>query len=157
DRRRTKFTAEGVLASGDKDRTVTAGTFGGNAPHTRDGAFNSLGVIYDGLAFTPPISNLMVLRVGASTYPVPDGALRGLQVGADFFVLGKARIAAPIDEPTNNSRYLGCEPDVFINWQITDDVSFALRYGLFFPGEAIPSGDQDHVRQFLYAAVTYAF
>ena len=75
----------------------------------------------------------------------------------DFFVFGKTLQDAPIDEPTADRHYLGCEPDIFINWQIVDDVSFALRYGLFFPGDAIPAGDQNHVRQFLYAAVTYAF
>ena len=159
DARQTRFNAEFIIASGDsdRDRTTTSGTVGGNTAHTTDAAFNSLGVIYDGLAFTPPVSNIMVARVGASTYPVPTGALRGLQVGADFFVFGKTRRDAPIDEPTSDNRYLGCEPDVFVNWQITDDVTFAVRYGLFFPGAAIPSGDQNHVRQFLYAAVTYAF
>lgn len=157
DSRKTKFTAEFILATGDPDRTNTSGTFGGNQPHTADNAYNSLGVIYDGLAFTPPVSNLLVLRAGASTYPVPQGWLHGLQAGADFFAFGKTRRDAPIDEPTGNSRFLGVEPDAFINWQITDDVNFAVRYGLFFPGEAIPAGDQNHVRQFLYLAVTYAF
>jgi hypothetical protein len=157
DFRKTKLSAEVLLASGDNDRQSTEGTFGGNRAHTIDHAFNGLGVIYDGLAFTPPVSNLLMLRVGASTYPAPVGRLHGLQLGTDFFVFGKTRQNGGIDEPTNDTRYLGCEPDVFVNWQITDDVSFALRYGLFFPGEAIPSGDQDHVRQFLYAAVTYAF
>jgi hypothetical protein len=157
DRRKTRFGAEFLIASGDRDRSNTAGTFGGNKPHTSDLAFNSLGVIYDGLAFTPPVSNLVMLRFAASTYPVPTGALRGLQSGVDFFVFGKTLQDAPIDEPTADRHYLGCEPDIFINWQIVDDVSFALRYGLFFPGDAIPAGDQNHVRQFLYAAVTYAF
>jgi hypothetical protein len=157
DSRKTRFNAEFIVASGDGDRTNTSGTFGGNLRHTPDRAFNSLGVIYDGLAFNPPVSNIMVARVGASTYPVPGGGLRGLQVGTDLFVYGKTRLHAPIDEPTNNTRYLGIEPDAFINWQITEDVTFALRYGLYFPGAAIPSGDQNHVRQFLYVAVTYAF
>jgi len=37
-----------------------------------------------------------------------------------------------------------------------DDVSLVVRYGVFFPGDAVPTRDADS-RQFLYAAVTYAF
>ncbi|MDB5303022.1 MAG: hypothetical protein JWM97_571 [Phycisphaerales bacterium] len=158
DRRRTRFTLEGIIASGDTDRVNNSSTFGGDSPHSVDRGFNSLGVLYAGLAFTPSVSNLMVLRAGASTYPMPEGRLlRGLQVGTDVFVFGKTNRDAPIDEPTGNSRYLGTEPDVFVNWAITEDVTLAVRYGIFFPGQAIPSGNQDHIRQFFYAAVTYAF
>ena len=57
-------------------------------------------MIYDGLAFAPSVSNLVMLRFAASTYPVPTGALRGLQLGADFFVFGKALQDAAIDEPS---------------------------------------------------------
>jgi hypothetical protein len=155
---RTRLVLEGVLASGDRDRQTTSGTFGGSAPHTVDHAFNGLGVFYTGLAFTPPVSNLLFLRAGASTYPVPQGQwLHGLQLGADLLVFGKTDRGAPIDEPTSSGRYLGLEPDLSVNWQITDDVTFALRYGIFFPGEAIPSDDPDHLRQFLYSGVTYEF
>ncbi|HET6247675.1 MAG TPA: hypothetical protein VFE47_08265, partial [Tepidisphaeraceae bacterium] len=81
DSRKTRFSVQAVFASGDTDRQNTEATFGGNLPHTADRAFNSLGVIYDGLAFTPPVSNLLMLRLGASTYPAPVGRLHGLQVG----------------------------------------------------------------------------
>ena len=70
---------------------------------------------------------------------------------------GKTNQNAPIEEPTLNRRYIGCEPDLFVNWQVVEDVTIAFRYGLFFPGDAIPSGNADHVRQFLYSGVTYAF
>ena len=50
---------------------------------------------------------------------------------------------------------LGSEPDFFLNWQITSDVTLALRYGIFFPGAAIISDDKP--RQFFGAGVTYAF
>ena len=155
---RTRLTLEGILASGDTGRDNTSGTFGGNPPHSVDHAFNGLGVIYTGLAFTPPVSNLLMLRAGGSTYPVPHGKwLHGLQLQADLLVFGKTDRDAPIDEPTSNGRYLGIEPDLAVNWQITDDVTFALRYGIFFPGDAMPSGDPHDSRQFLYTGVTYAF
>ena len=61
---------------------------------------------------------------------------------------------APIDEPTLDDTYLGFEPDLFVNWNALEDVIVTLRYGIFFPGEAIPDRDP---RQFFYAAVTYSF
>jgi hypothetical protein len=148
---------EAVIASGDTDRVYTTSTFGGNRPGTVDHAFNSLGVLYTGVAFNPQVSNLIMLRLGASTFPVPFGPTRRLQVGTDLFFYGKTRRNGPIEEPTNNSRFLGIEPDAFMNWQIVDDVTLAVRYGIFIPGDAIPSGDQKHLRQFLYAGLTYAF
>jgi outer membrane murein-binding lipoprotein Lpp len=158
DTHKTRFVLQGALASGDSDRQNTSATFGGTPPHSVDHAFNGLGVIYTGLAFTPPVSNLVVLRAGASTFPVPHGKwLHDLQLGLDLLYFAKTERDAPIDEPTGTGRYLGFEPDVSVNWQITDDVTFALRYGVFFPGEAIPSGDAHDVRQFLYSGVTYAF
>lgn len=158
DARRSRFTLEGILASGDSDRTTSSGTFGGNQPNTVDRAYNGLGVIYDGLAFAAPVSNLLALRVGASTYPLPRTKwFRELQVGTDFFVFGKTLAQAPIDEPTSNKHYLGCEPDLMVNWQITDDLTLIARYGLFVPGAAIPPGKSDFLRQFLYLSVTYAF
>ena len=66
----------------------------------------------------------------------------------------KLKRGGAIDEPTEDRRYLGWEPDVFVNWQVTDDVTLVMRYGLYFPGSAIP---KDDTRQFFYAGVTYAF
>jgi hypothetical protein len=158
DARRSRFTAEGILASGDRNRLITSGTFGGSRPHSVDHAFNSLGVRYVGLAFAPPMSNLLMLRLGASAYPLPHTRpFRELQAGIDLFVFGKTEQNAPIDEPTTSRHYLGVEPDLFVNWQITEDVTLAIRYGVFFPGAAIPSGDAGHIRQFVYSGLTYAF
>jgi hypothetical protein len=153
--RRARLSAEGIFASGDPDRMTTSGTIGGNRRGTDDHAFNSLGLLNTGLAFAPEVSNLLALRVSASTLVVPDVEMFSrLQAGTDLFVFAKLRENAPINELTTEDRYLGFEPDLFINWQITNDVSFALRYGVFFPGSAIPD---DKSRQFFYAGITYAF
>jgi hypothetical protein len=155
---RSRFGIEGIIASGDRDRVTTSATFGGNRPHTGDHAFNALGDLDTGLAFAASLSNLMVVRLSASTYPFPQGsALGDFQAGADFLVYGKTTIHAPIDEATTTSRYLGCEPDIFVNWRVTEDVTCILRYGVFVPGSAIPDGQPNFIRQFLYAGVTYAF
>jgi hypothetical protein len=158
DERQTRFTLEGLISSGDPDRlTSTTDTFGGNRPHTGDDAFNAFGFINTGVAFAPPVSNLMALRVGASTFPLPRVSIfQRMQIGTDMLVFAKTRQAAPLDEPTlDDHRYLGWEPDVFMNWQITNDVTIAVRYGCFFPGDALQNNDKN--RQFFFAGVTYAF
>src|SRR5207244_1131431 len=157
DMRRTRLGAEIILASGDPDRDVhTSNTFGGNHPGTRDRAFNAFGLLDTGVAFSPNVSNLAALRIGGSTFPLPDvSKFRQMQVGVDLFIFDKLLASAPIDEPTTNDHYLGFEPDVYINWAVTSDVTVAVRYGIFFPGAAIVQ--DDNPRQFFSIGVTYAF
>ena len=153
----TRLSAEVILATGDDDRGHTSNTFAGNAPDTEDNSFNAFGLVNTGLAFAPDVSNIAVLRLGASTFPFHDyGSLRRLQVGTDFFVVGKLDEDAPIDETTTEGQqFLGFEPDVYVNWQVTSDVTLALRYGAFFPNaSAFPIDD---VRHFFFAGVTFAF
>jgi hypothetical protein len=153
----TRLSLEVTLATGDDDRGHTSNTFNGNAPGTEDNAFNAFGLVNTGLAFAPDVSNVAVLRVGASTFPLHDySPLRRLQVGTDFFVFGKFDEDAPIDETTTRGQqFLGFEPDVYVNWQVTSDLTLAVRYGAFFPNaSAFPIDD---VRQFFYAGVTFAF
>jgi hypothetical protein len=155
DRFRSRWGAGVILASGDEDRRRTSDTFGGNNSGTDDNAFNALGLLNTGLAFAPQISNLVLLRGTASAYPFPDSStLREFQCGIDVFVYGKMLQDAPIQEPTRDDVFLGIEPDLFVNWTILEDIILSVRYGVFFPGEAIPSRDP---RQFFYAAVTYSF
>lgn len=156
DVRRSRLSAELIVASGDSDRLVSNTTVGGNRSGTDDHAFNSLGLLNTGLAFAPSVSNLAMVRVGGSTYPlIEDATFRQMQAGADLIVFNKLQSRAPIDEPTSDSRYLGTEVDFFVNWQIASDVTFVIRYGIFFPGEAI-EGDSKP-RNFFYAGLTYAF
>jgi hypothetical protein len=156
DRYRSRYGAGVILASGDDDRVSTTDTFGGNRPGTDDNAFNALGLLNTGLAFSPQVSNIVIVRGTASAYPFPDGGdfFRELQCGVDLFAYGKMMHDAPIDEVTRDEVYLGVEPDLFINWTLLEDVIVTLRYGIFFPGEAIPDRDP---RQFFYAAITYSF
>jgi hypothetical protein len=82
--------------------------------------------------------------------------LKRLQVGGDFFMFSKFNDDAPIDETTaDGQRFLGFEPDVYLNWQVTSDVTLAVRYGVFFPqGSAFPV---DEARHFFFGGVTFAF
>lgn len=152
----TRLTGEFLLASGDDDRLSTTDTFGGNAPNTTDRAFNGFGIINTGQAFAPAVSNLLMLRAGVSTYPFREiRALRRFQVGVDLFAYGKFDEDAPIDEPTQDERFLGWEPDFFLNWQVTSDVTLAMRYGVFFPNS--DAFFEDDARHFFSTSVTVAF
>jgi hypothetical protein len=156
DPRHTRLGAEFTLATGDSDRGHSANTFNGNFPDTNDGSFNAFGLINTGLAFAPDVSNIMALRVGAATFPFSDvSALRRLQVGADVFGFFKTKQQAPIDEVTGDDFFLGFEPDIYLNWQMTSDITLAIRYGIFFPDEGNFASDKP--RQLLYAGVTFAF
>jgi hypothetical protein len=128
DNNRSRFSGEVILASGDDDRGNTSNTFNGNTSGTDDEAFNGFGLLNTGLAFAPAVSNILAFRIGASTFPLPDHqAFNRLQVGTD----------------------------VFLNWQITSDVSLAVRYGIFFPNDdAFPIDDS---RQFLFVNILYGF
>jgi hypothetical protein len=156
DPRRGRLSFETILASGDTDRERTSSTFGGNMPGTRDHAFNAWGLLNTGLAFAPSVSNLVSVRVGGSMFPFPESSLlKRFQAGTDLLAFFKFQDSAPIDESTTDDRYLGWEPDVYVNWQVTSDVTFALRYGVFFPGTAIVA--DEHPRNFFYMGVTFAF
>lgn len=156
DPQRTRLSGEVILASGDDDRQITSSTFGGNQPGTRDTAFNAFGLLNTGLAFAPTVSNIIVARGGISLFPFPEvKPLQRLQIGSDLFAFFKLDANAPIDEATTDDSFLGFEPDVFLNWQITSDVTLALRYGAFVPGDAIVNDGK--IRQFFYAGVTFAF
>jgi hypothetical protein len=157
DEHNSRFALEMIAASGDSDRGLTNTTFNGNKPNTADRAFNGFGLLNTGLAFANPPSNLLSLRLGASTFPLRDRPyFKRLQVGTDLFVFGKPVANAPIAEPTASGQsYLGWEPDVYVNWQMVSDVTIALRYGAFIPN---PSAYSDTAtRQFLYLGATFAF
>jgi hypothetical protein len=157
DPRRSRAGLAVIAASGDDDRNVTNDTFGGNSTGTDDNAFNALGLVAAGYAFNPPISNLLVLKLDASTYPLAEhgGILGRLQVGAEVLAYGKTLTQAPIDEfTTNGDRYLGTEAGTYLNWRVLDDVTFQLRYGVFFPGSAIPN---EETRHFIYTSFSYSF
>lgn len=154
----TRLSAELILASGDHNRGTSTNTFNGNQSKTKDTGFNAFGLLNTGLAFAPDVSNLMAVRVGASTFPLPTHqAFKRLQAGVDFFAFGKLLQDAPIDEPTSRGeRYLGVEPDVYVNWQIASDLTLALRYGAFFPNKD-SFGSDAQVRQFFFGGLTLAF
>ncbi|MFG0247980.1 MAG: alginate export family protein, partial [Phycisphaeraceae bacterium JB051] len=153
----TRVDGEIILASGDGDRVVsTSSSYGGNQPGSNDTAFNGFGSMNTGLAFAPEVSNLMMLRMGASTFPlINHETFKRLQVGTNVYLYGKLNKNAPIDETTGDHTFLGVETDFFANWQISHDLSMAVRYGIFFGGDALT--ENSHPRNFFFTSMTLAF
>lgn len=159
DERDSRLDFDLIAGSGDDDRLDSSSTFGGNAPGTKDNAFNSLGFVNTGLALVPNVTNLVVLRAGASTSLLMNATTRqgDLRIGVDGFLFHKIDEDAPVSVPTvAGEGFVGLEVDFFIDWRIYSDLFATVRYGAFFPGDAIPN-DQDDRRDFLYVGVTYAF
>ncbi len=155
----TRVDLEFIGATGDDDRLSANDTFGGNRPNTTDHAFNAIGYVNTGLALAADPTNLLSFRAGLSTSPWKGshGALDGLRLGLDGFLFLKADADAPISVPTTTGdSFVGGELDFLLEWRLLSDVTAIVRYGVFFPGEAMPLGSDD-VRHFLYAGVTYAF
>ena len=153
-----KVMAEYLFGSGDSDRSYSAvSTIGGNRPGTADHAFNAFGFRDTGIAFAPRISNLHTYILGASFFPLEHiRLLEKMEVGSKAFFYQKARSAGAISDPTgdNDAGWVGCEGDIYCNWRITSDVSWTIRYGAFFPGDAF---DSSSCRQFLYTGLTFSF
>ncbi len=155
DENQSRVQFEAIFASGDQDRVNTSDTVNGNLAGTRDNAFNSLGFANTGLAFAPALSNIISVRLGASTFPLrSDADFDDVQIGIDGYLFRKAT-SGGINEPTGTDTFLGGEVDLFLNYRITSDLAVSARYGVFFPGEGILS--TKHARQFFLLSATLSF
>ncbi len=149
---------EYIWGSGDRDRRVSStSTIGGNQPGTRDEAFNAFGYRDTGLAFSPAISNLHIFQLDVSALPLEEIEMfRKMEVGTKaFFYTKDARGGAISDTAADASNsWVGWEWDAYVNWRLTSDLAFTVRYGLFFPGAVF---DNRHSRHFLFTGLTYSF
>ncbi|MBA4119690.1 MAG: hypothetical protein C0513_03205 [Isosphaera sp.] len=158
DRTDAQIEGEALFFSGDEDRLSSTDTVGGNLTGTTDQAFNSLGFANVGLAFAPSLSNLVAGRIGYRAFPfrsLAGGALDDLQLGVDGIMFFKAVASGGIDEPTTDDSFLGGELDFSATYRLTSDLALSVRYGVFFPGDAIAR--PNNTRHFVLFNVTLAF
>ena len=149
---------EYVFGSGDADRfgSPTA-TALGNRGHFSDTTFIGFGYNDTGLAFAPGIENLHMWRAGASYYPWPDSAAwRRVELGTDWYLFHKHHRDAAVSDPTSDTRsgYLGWEMDYYVNCQLTADLFWTTRWGIFFPGAAF---SDTTTRTFFVIGLTWSF
>ena len=133
--------------SGDPARTSVTNTFGGKLTATADKNFMYFGTYDGGLALSPRLSDLTVLRAGYQVKPWPHEGhvLPGLLVGAKGSVYWKDETNGVISDPlaTLASRYVGSGVDAFIGWRPLSDFSLLGQYGRFIPGSAYALGAND--------------
>lgn len=149
---------EYMFASGDEDRLDSpTDAIGGNRGDRTDRSFVGFGWRDTGLSFAPRLSNVHIWRAGASFFPFEnDKFLNRLELGTDWYLYHKNHRAAAVSDFTadRGSGYLGWEMDYFANWDITPDLAWTARYGVFFPGKAF--SDQT-TRTFFLVGMTWRF
>jgi Alginate export len=158
DRRQSEVALEYLLTSGDPDRFLSpTNTLGGNRPGTTDLSFSAWGYRNTGLVLAPRMSNLGMVRVGASTFPANHIKMfRELRVGTNMYIYHKQQSAGAASDTlsTKDSGFLGSEVDIYTDWRITSDLAWTINYGVFWPGSGFgPQKD----RHLLFTAVTVNF
>ena len=152
-----RFEVEYGVGSGDSDRVSPTMTVFGNTPFTDDDGFLAYGYHDTGVALAARLANLKVLRVTASFKPLEFWErTRQLELGASYYWFDKDRSAGGIsdfraDLPSSD---VGHELDLFLNWRITSDLLWTVRWGQFSPGKAYTDRSD---RDYLLTSITYSF
>lgn len=132
------WSLEYAAASGDPDRGSVNDTLYGNYSG-RDTGFLYFGYIPTGIALSPLLSNLHMLRLGLDFYPFY--AWRGwhkILLGLDYFRYWKNRAAGAVYDPdaAQVSHDVGQEIDVRLDWKPARHLALSLEWGYFIPGDA---------------------
>lgn len=148
---------EYLYGSGDADRGSVTDVAAGNAAGSDDEGFLAFGYLQTGYALFPRVSNIHILRLGASLRPFESSELaRYLEVGVFGYLYRKDESAAPISDPRsfNDDSEIGTEIDLFLRWRVLSDLGLSINFGRFMPGDAYDDTDG---RNFFSAGFTYGF
>ena len=132
-------------------------TASGNLAGTDDDGFLAFGFVQTGFALFPRLSNIHIVRLGGSFWPLESvDFFRYLEIGIYGYLYRKDESAAPISDPgsTQNDSDVGREIDLLLRWRILSDVGVTVSYGVFLPGDAYLD---DESRDFIAAGMTYTF
>ena len=151
------FSAQYAFGSGDPDRTDrVTNTIGGNEEGSTDRNFLNFGYIDTGLSLAPRISNLRMLKLGCSLYPLEHMQNKNVNVEVNYFLFRKDEKEGAISDTRADRRIrnIGKEFDVNITWKIFSDLSASIDYGRFYPGNAYSDKD---ARDFVMATIMFQF
>ncbi|MGL4369375.1 MAG: alginate export family protein, partial [Spirochaetota bacterium] len=148
------------FGSGDRDRVNSSASYANTK--SGDNGFISFGTFNGGFALRPALSNIHVLRAGASFLPFSEseGIARRMSLGLRYLYYMKDKKESVIAgaEPNPNgtdSRNLGQGADIVYRWSLFHDLSFFANYGLFIPGSAYPADEK--MRHILTAGMNIVF
>lgn len=147
---------EYAFGSGDSDRVNVTNTVSGNR-FSRDTNFLYFGYLPTGYALSPRLSNLRMLKAGAALKPLESMALfKELTVSADAYWYLKDKPQGGIFdlEATQHDRNVGYELDLTLTWTILSDLSLAVEYGHFEPGDAYPAATNRRTEYFSVGITT---
>jgi hypothetical protein len=155
---RPRVGLEYMFGSGDAGRKLSpSSAAGGNRGDRIDTSFAGFGYRDTGIATNFQNSNLHLWRAAASFVPAPETELlKNLELGTNWFLFHKHHRAAAISDATADtfSGYVGWEMDYFANWRLSSELSWTLRWGTFFPGDAFSDRGSRH---FLFTGLTWSF
>lgn len=155
---RPRVSAEYMFGSGDGDRIGSpTDAAGGNRFDRLDRSFVGFGYRDTGIAAAPALSNIHVWRLGGALQPLDHvELLRELEIGTNWFLYHKHHGRGAISDFTAQefAGYVGWEMDYYMNWRIFSDLSWTLRCGLFFPGDAYQDREMRH---FVFSGITWSF
>jgi len=149
---------EYTFGSGDADRLSVTDTIAGNAVG-RDRNFLYFGYLPTGYALSPRVSNLRMLKVGVAIKPLEGFArFKDLTISADLYRYFKDEKNGGVFDvqASASERDIGMEVDLTLSWPILSDLSMAVEYGHFEPGEAYPVTANDD-SEYLSVALTSTF
>jgi hypothetical protein len=152
---------EYAFGSGDRDRGTVTGTFGGKALATTDRNFLYFGILETGLALTPRLSNLHILRLGyqqrlrlhGRAIEDTDPQL-SLKLSSYYKEHARAVISETLADGTGS--HVGDALDFYLAWRVAADTTFNSQVGFFKPGNGFPDDTRDMARRILVSTtLTY--
>ncbi len=123
--------------------------------------FDYFGLYNGGTALRPKLNNIHILRAGASFVPtdtIPVKQLNRLTLMAKYSFYMKDNLDTDAGGgigATVGKIPIGHGLDFSMTWIIFQDLSFFTSFGLFFPGDAMPSTESN--RSSFIAALNFAF
>lgn len=155
---RPRIAGEYMFASGDPDRLFSpTNAAGGNRGDREDSSFNGFGYRDTGIAAGPTLSNLHIWKLGGSLTPFEQvQILKDMEIGSNWLLYHKHHARAAISDQTAQQfeGFVGWEMDYFVNWRLSSDLAWTIRWGMFFPGSAFDNRDE---RSFLFTGLTWSF
>lgn len=153
---------EYAFGSGDRDRASVTNTVGGKTTATTDQNFLYFGRLETGVALSPRLSNMHMVRLGYQQRL----RLKGRPIELTDPILGmklstyyKEHQSGAISDTlaTNvTSDHIGDAIDFYTAWRVASDISFNFQYGYFEPGAAYPVGTQSSSDRFI-VSTTFSF
>jgi len=148
-----------AYGSGDKDKGDNSSPTGNT--NGDDTGFMSFGTFQGGYGLRPVLANLHIFRLGVALAPFWDNAnptLRRTTIIAKYSYYMKYYAAGIINsgEAPLEERDAGHGIDLALRWGIFYDLNLFVNYGLFIPGAAYES-DDNNPRNFILAGANLVF